>query len=77
MYVIVVGTAILQEQGEVVATYHPGDYFGEFALLGRSSPADAIAKGHNESQLLAISNVPPPSPLPPVLTGRVSSLLPY
>eukprot|EP00290_Baffinella_frigidus_P036531 CAMPEP_0180307770 /NCGR_PEP_ID=MMETSP0988-20121125/28054_1 /TAXON_ID=697907 /ORGANISM="non described non described, Strain CCMP2293" /LENGTH=839 /DNA_ID=CAMNT_0022291127 /DNA_START=42 /DNA_END=2560 /DNA_ORIENTATION=- len=34
MYVIVVGTAILQEQGNIVATYHPGDYFGEYALLG-------------------------------------------
>jgi CRP-like cAMP-binding protein len=33
-YVLVEGTAVVTADGEAVATYAPGDFFGEMAILG-------------------------------------------
>jgi hypothetical protein len=49
----------------------------EARALERWSAGAAEGADAPGAETAAASTVPPPSPLPPVLTGRVSSLLPY
>ena len=56
----------------------------QFRALGCKIPREVdaeVAKAqrfyHSATVLRQVANPPPPSPLPPVLTGHVSSLIPY
>ena len=75
-----------------VVCHAPGCARPLFAAVGRAEQKPAgvaflhrhrnrcetpVDRGQRESRVARLPKAPPPSPLPPVLTGHVLSLLPY
>jgi CRP-like cAMP-binding protein len=52
-YVLIEGSAVVTAENEVVATYVPGDFFGEMAILG-SGRRSATVTTTSPSRLLAM-----------------------
>jgi CRP-like cAMP-binding protein len=52
-YVLIEGSAVVTAENEVVATYQPGDFFGEMAILG-SGRRTATVTTTSPSRLLAM-----------------------
>ena len=54
-YVLGSGSAEVRKEGEVLATYAPGDYFGEIALLSDDTSRTASVVATSESEVLGIT----------------------
>ena len=52
-YVIAGGEAVVERHGHTVAKLHPGDYFGELALLDRG-PRSATVRALTDSRLFVL-----------------------
>ncbi len=54
-YVLASGTAEVTKDGAVVATYGPGDYFGEIALLSDDTARTATVTATSDTEVLGLT----------------------
>jgi len=54
-YVLGSGTAEVTKEGSVVASYGPGDYFGEIALLSDDTARTATVTATSDSEVLGLT----------------------
>jgi CRP-like cAMP-binding protein len=54
-YVLGSGTAEVSRDGSVVATYGPGDYFGEIALLSDDTARTATVTATSDTEVLGLT----------------------
>ena len=54
-YVLASGTAEVTKDGAVVATYGPGDYFGEIALLSDDTARTATVTATSDAEVLGLT----------------------
>jgi len=54
-YVLGSGSAQVSKDGAVVASYGPGDYFGEIALLSDDTARTATVTATNDSEVLGLT----------------------
>ena len=54
-YVLASGTAEVTKDGAVVATYGPGDYFGEIALLSDDTARTATVRATSDAEVLGLT----------------------
>ena len=54
-YVLASGTAEVTKEGAVVATYGPGDYFGEIALLSDDTARTATVTATSDAEVLGLT----------------------